>query len=179
MRTKYSGVHLSSVLLLQHEETTCPVCLRSIFEGAAPVYHVVELYQSILCTHLTWYSKSFHCSTGVVKSISREYLTHFGLDILEVCRCPFHYSDPKCWYWCRIYIVRFILFFPFNFVFNIYFFCDFMYSLPSFCLIRPCFLCLACMWPKYLYMSSSFIASIALFLISRFPFAINCNQWVF
>ena len=36
------------LLLLQHEETTWPVCLRSMSEGASPVYRVVELYQSII-----------------------------------------------------------------------------------------------------------------------------------
>jgi hypothetical protein len=37
------------LLLLQHEETMWPVCLRIMSEGASPVYHVVELHKSILC----------------------------------------------------------------------------------------------------------------------------------
>jgi len=43
------------LLLLQHEETTWPVCLRSMSEGASPVYHVVELYQLILCHPYYYY----------------------------------------------------------------------------------------------------------------------------
>ena len=33
------------LLILQHEEMTRPVCLRSMSEGASPVYHVIELQQ--------------------------------------------------------------------------------------------------------------------------------------
>jgi len=36
-------------LLLQHEETILPACLGSTSEESSPAYHVIELYQSILC----------------------------------------------------------------------------------------------------------------------------------
>ena len=59
------------LLLLQHKETTWPVCLRSMSEAASHFYHVVELYQSILC-HPFAVVDSFLCSTGIVKFLSRE-----------------------------------------------------------------------------------------------------------
>jgi hypothetical protein len=36
-------------VLLQHKEAMWSVCLRSMSEGAVPVYHAAELYQSSLC----------------------------------------------------------------------------------------------------------------------------------